>query len=136
MTSAKEGLLEEWIIIVLSLATLPGLVLQVLVNLPANIALAFDTFDLAVVFVFAADYAVRFRRAPSKRDFVVSVWSLLDLAIILFVAAGFIFTLPLLYSAPLLRTLRVARLVTESGRSSEETSTFEAPHELMKSMNF
>ncbi len=128
--------MEERIIIVLSLATLPGLIIQVLVDLPANIALAFDTFDLAVVFVFAADYAVRFRRAPSKGDFVVSVWSLLDLAIILFVVAGFIFTLPLLYSAPLLRTLRVAKLVTESGRSSEETSTFEAPHELMKSVDF
>ncbi len=120
MTSEGEGLIEDKIIIVLSLATLPGLVLQILVELPTRIAWAFDAFDLAVVFVFAVDYAVRFYNAPSKRAFIISVWSLLDLAIIFFVIAGFLFSLPLLYSAPLLRTLRVAKLVTESGRSSEE----------------
>lgn len=64
-------------ILVLSVYVLGVLVAQTLFPMSPEVALLLDRVDFAVCFIFLFDFAVRFRRAPSKLAFMK--WGWLDL---------------------------------------------------------
>lgn len=115
-----QKILNERLMILLSLATLPGALLELLAEIQPPWALIVDVIDWSVVSVFVLEYSARLKLAPSKLRFVLDGWNLLNLFIILLALAGFATASPILYSAPLLRIIRTTKLLTESGRSSAE----------------
>jgi hypothetical protein len=106
--------------LVLSLATLPGGVAQILFRLDPIQALVIDLFDWIVISIFAVEYAVGLNATPSKARFVLASSSVLTLGIIALALLGAVFSFPLLYSLPLLRLLRALKVFDEAGRSSAE----------------
>lgn len=118
--SAVKKILNERLMILLSLVTLPGAALEVLAEIQPPWALIVDVIDWSVVSAFVLEYSAKLKLAPSKRRFVLDRWNLLNLLIMLLALAGFATASPILYSAPLLRIVRATKLLTESGRSSAE----------------
>ena len=107
----------------LSLATLPALLLQIVASPSPEQASLIDAFDLAVVTIFAADYAAGIWTAPVKTVYARAPANLLSMAIILLALGGAALSIPLLLSAPILRLLRVFRFYGEAGNASVEAST-------------
>lgn len=117
-----SSVFEEKAMLLLSLATLPGAIVQLLTRLDQEQSLVVDAVDWFAVSFFVAEYAIKLYSAPSKVRFVENPWTVLDLGIILLAFGGLVVSLPILYSAPVLRTFRGAKIFAESGRSSAELS--------------
>ncbi len=74
--SSRFGFLELTVLI-LSIYVLGALLAQTVLQMPPAVSLLLDRIDAAICFVFLADFAVRFRRAPSKSAFLR--WGWIDL---------------------------------------------------------
>ena len=72
----RVGLLEI-AVLVLSVYVLGALLAQIVFHVPPEVSLLLDRIDAFVCVVFLADFAVRFRRAPSKLAFMK--WGWIDL---------------------------------------------------------
>ena len=72
----RIGLLEI-AVLVLSVYVLGALLTQTVFHVPPEVSLLLDRIDTFVCVVFLADFAVRFRRAPSKLEFMK--WGWIDL---------------------------------------------------------
>jgi ion transport protein len=106
--------LTEKLMVFLSLVTLPGTLYQLLgLATPAE-ATAFDLLDWGVVSIFAVEYVSKLYLAVNRTTFAKSPWNVLNLSIVLLAFTGFLAATPILYSAPLLRVVRTAKLLTES----------------------
>lgn len=109
--------------LVLSLATLVTGLFQFLASPSPREASLIDVFDFSVVAIFAVEYTTGLSSADERSAYVRAPTNLLSLAIILLAAAGALFSLPILLSAPILRLVRAARLFGEAGDSSVELAT-------------
>ena len=67
----------EIAVLVLSVYVLGALLAQIVFHVPPEVSLLLDRIDAFVCVVFLADFAVRFRRAPSKLAFMK--WGWIDL---------------------------------------------------------
>ena len=76
VNSPRIGLLEI-AVLVLSVYVLGALLAQTVFRVPREVSLLLDRIDTFVCVVFLADFAVRFRRAPSKLAFMK--WGWIDL---------------------------------------------------------
>ncbi len=74
--SQRIGLLEI-AMLVLSVYVLCALLAQTVFHVPPEVSLLLDRIDTFVCVIFLADFAVRFRRAPSKLAFMK--WGWIDL---------------------------------------------------------
>ncbi len=72
----RVGLLEI-AVLVLSVYVLGALLAQTVFHVPREVSLLLDRIDTFVCVIFLADFAVRFRRAPSKLAFMK--WGWIDL---------------------------------------------------------
>ena len=72
----RIGILEI-AVLVLSVYVLGALLAQIVFHVPPEVSLLLDRIDAFVCVVFLADFAVRFRRAPSKLAFMK--WGWIDL---------------------------------------------------------
>ncbi|HEY3761028.1 MAG TPA: ion transporter [Verrucomicrobiae bacterium] len=95
----EEPTVFQIIILVLSLVLLGMLAVNTAFNLPPDISDALQTIDTIVCFLLLFDFVVRFRKAPSKMQFMK--WGWIDL----------LSSIPNLSGIPYLSHLRWGRLV-------------------------
>lgn len=120
LAATAAEILDEKLMILLSLVTLATAVIQLLQILGPAAVSFLDLIDWAIVGVFVIEYVSKLYLSDSRGGYARLPWNILNLLIILLALTGFLFNSPLLYSAPLLRIVRVTKLFTESGRSSHE----------------
>ncbi len=96
-----------------SFITLPGTLFQLLVRVNPTEALVLELVDWAVISAFILEYVSEFYLATSRSGYAKSPWNVLNLFIILLAFGGALAASPILYSAPLLRTIRVTKLFAE-----------------------
>ncbi len=110
----------------LALAIVPLLLLDLSGKLTSTGSMITTTLDWLVIGVFSAEYIARLVTAESKVRYATSVWSLLDLVIILtpFVGLAMSFTVGVrsnMYTVtPILRLLRLGRIFAFTGKSLQE----------------
>lgn len=86
---------------------------------PPKVYAAIETFQWMIIAWFAVEYIVGWVSAPAKRAFFLSPWRLIDLATILIPLASLLPSVSrALMSSPVLRLVRLARLVTLGVRVS------------------
>lgn len=91
---------------------------------------AIDTTQWAIIGWFAFEYVFAFASAPEKPAFLLSPWRLLDLATILIPLSTLLPTVTTaLRSSPVLRLVRLVRLITLGVRVSGVTARHRGLHE-------
>jgi len=108
----------EVVTLILSFYVLLALFIQATTKLPADVAAALDIIDFAVCLVFLADFFVRFRRAPSKGQFLK--WGWIDL----------VSSIPMLGIFRVGRVVRIIRIfrILRAFRSAKNLITFFVHH--------
>lgn len=108
--------------VALSLGSLAGGLVQILVRLSEPQVIAIDLFDWFVIAILTVEFVLGFVASHSKGSYLKSFPALLSLSIISLALLGAFFSLPILFSAPLLRLVRLLKFSGEAGRSSTELS--------------
>lgn len=108
--------------VALSLGSLAGGLVQILVMLSEPQLLAIDLFDWFVIAILTIEFARGLVASHSRGGYLKSFPALLVLSIISLASLGAVFSLPILFSAPLLRLVRLLKFSGEAGRSSTELS--------------
>ena len=112
--------IDERVTVPLSAGSFAGGLALLLLALSENERLAIELFDWAVIAIFVYEYATGLRFSSSKAAYIRSAANLLTLSIFLLAFLGLFVSSPILFSAPALRLLRSARVVTEATRSASE----------------
>jgi Mg2+ and Co2+ transporter CorA len=129
---AVDSVFSEYLMIVLSLALLPTLLIPVFFDVPDSVQESFDVIDYAIVLVFIMEYTLKLAVAADRKAFVTDPWHLLDLFIIIASLAG-----PLTNAitgasldntsiALALRLLRIPAAISVGGRSVKRRGQAEA----------
>jgi len=106
-------ILPDGLMIVLALLMVPIVVVPLLVDLPQSIGGFLEAADYTILGVFVIEYFLKAVLARNIREHVLNPWHLLDLLVIVLPLFDFlrVFGGGLGRSSPLLRLLRIARLV-------------------------
>jgi len=128
-TDEKEGrkarmratvylLLPDGLMIALAVLMIPIVVVPLVVHLSTSLDVFLRAADYTILAVFVVEYVLKTALARNIRKHVLNPWHLLDLLIILLPLADF---LPLAEgfarTSPLLRLLRIVRIVAVGGRA-------------------
>ncbi len=134
----KDGLrqvvnliLPDSLMITLALVMIPVVLVPLFVSLPQSLLTAFRFTDYFIIGVFAVEYIAKLLLAPDVFRHFISPWHLLDLLVVLI---PLITLLPFLntslgFSSPLLRLLRIARVVAVGGRAIDRRAELVSPDE-------
>lgn len=110
----------------LALGVIPLVILDFSANLGATGSLVTTIFDWTIIGVFFAEYACKLAAAESRWRYARDPWNILDLLIIVMPLAGLVVALRagagsnLLTSSPLIRLLRVVRVILFTGKSIQD----------------
>src|SRR3954471_21431381 len=111
-------LLTEPVMGFLALAALSAGLAPMLFALPPRLARALGALEWAIIAAFAAEYLVHLALPRERRLFMLDPWRLLDAAIILAPLASLLpFAPSFLRSSPVLRVLRLARVILFGARA-------------------
>lgn len=112
----------------LALAALAAALVPLLFDVGAGAMAVLDVAEWVVVAAFAIEYLLRYATAPDRRRFFLDPWNLLDLVI---VVAPLLSLLPqvsdLARSSPVLRVLRLARIIVFGARAGSSLRRAAAP---------
>jgi Mg2+ and Co2+ transporter CorA len=105
--------------IFLAVAMIPIVLLPILVSLPKSVEDMMTFADYTILGLFIVEYVLKTAFAENVIRHIIDPWHLLDLFIILVPLIGFIPAIShqFAYSSPLLRLLRIVRLVAVGGRA-------------------
>lgn len=115
--------LPDGLMIVLALIMVPLVVVPLLIDLPESVAEALTFADYTILGIFVSEYLLKTALAKDIRRRVLNPWHLLDLLVIVLPLFDFlqVFVGGIGRSSPMLRLLRVARVVAVSGRVVDRT---------------
>ena len=116
-------LLPDGVMIVLALLMVPSAILPFFIDLPGSIAETLGFADYTIVGVFVIEYFLKAALARDVRKHVMNPWHILDLIIVILPLFDFLQVLVagLGRSSPILRLLRIARVVAIGGRTVDRS---------------
>jgi Mg2+ and Co2+ transporter CorA len=111
-------LLPDSLMIALALIMVPVVLIPLLVDLNNSTRIAFNFLDYFVLGIFILEYLLKTVLATNVVQHIINPWHLLDLIIILIPLANLLPMVSIrLGTSPLLRLLRIIRLVAIGGRA-------------------
>lgn len=112
-------LLPDSLMLFLALVMVPVVLLPIFFNLPDSLLVLFRFVDYAILGIFIVEYLTKLVLARNIWRHFINPWHLLDLFIVVvpFIALFPVFHTNLRVSSPLLRLLRVIRVIAIGGRT-------------------
>ncbi len=112
-------MLPDGLMIVLAVLMAPLVLVPLFIDLPTSTADTFHFFDFFILGIFILEYIAKTLLAQNILKHVINPWHLLDLLVILLPLVGLIPAVSgrLSVSSPLLRLIRIARIVAVGGRA-------------------
>lgn len=112
-------ILPDSLMLFLALVMVPVVILPIFLDLPDSILVLFRFIDYAIISIFIIEYVTKLVLARNIWRHFINPWHLLDLFIVLvpFITLIPVFHSQLRVSSPLLRLLRVIRVVAVGGRT-------------------
>jgi Mg2+ and Co2+ transporter CorA len=116
-----QWILNDELMIVLALLLIPVVALPLFFTLSRFMTGFLSILNYVIIAAFIAEYFLKLFIADSKKEFVSDTWHILDLFIIVLALMEFLPLITLGYgeASPILRLLRVLRIFTAAGRSTD-----------------
>jgi Mg2+ and Co2+ transporter CorA len=116
-----QWILNDELMILLALLLIPVVALPLFFSLSPVMTNFLFLLNYLIIAVFIAEYFLKLFIADSKKEFVLDTWHILDLFIIVLALMEFLPLTVLGYgeASPILRLLRVLRIFTAAGRSTD-----------------
>jgi Mg2+ and Co2+ transporter CorA len=116
-----QWILNDELMIVLALLLIPVVALPLFFTLTPVMTGFLSVLNVVIIAAFVAEYFLKLFIADSKKEFVIDTWHILDLFIIVLALMEFLPLVTLGYgeASPILRLLRVLRIFTAAGRSTD-----------------
>jgi Mg2+ and Co2+ transporter CorA len=121
-------ILPDRLMIVLAGFMIPIVLVPLLVNLPNSVIKSFRFADFTILGVFVVEYLLKASLAQNTRKHLTNPWHLLDLLIVILPAYDLVQFLAGFGSwSPLLRLLRILRVVAVGGRAVDRRMQHQSP---------
>jgi Mg2+ and Co2+ transporter CorA len=116
-----QWILNDELMIVLALLLIPVVALPLFFTLSPFMTAFLSILNYVIIAAFIAEYFLKLFISDSKKEFVTDTWHILDLFIIVLALMEFLPLVTLGYgeASPILRLLRVLRIFTAAGRSTD-----------------
>ena len=127
-------ILPDGLMVALALLMIPIVVIPLFVDLPQSIGGFLEAADYTILGIFVIEYFLKTALARNVREHVLNPWHLLDLLVIVLPLFDFlqVFGGGLGRSSPLLRLLRIARLVRVAAVGGRAVDRKVHPHVALK----
>ncbi len=111
--------LPDGLMIVLAIVMIPVVVIPLLVDLPKSISSSFVLADYTILGIYIIRFILKATLAEDFRKYILNPWHILDLIIVILPLFDFLqlFAAGIGRYSPLLRLLRISRLVAVGGRA-------------------
>jgi Mg2+ and Co2+ transporter CorA len=139
VSSPKENLrnlvyllLPDSLMLFLAIVMIPVVLLPLFFNLPDSVLVLFRFIDYTIIGIFILEYLTKLILAPDIFRHFINPWHLLDLFIVLmpFVTLIPVFSGQFRVPSPLLRLLRIIRVIALGGRSIDRRRHMVPPNAL------
>jgi Mg2+ and Co2+ transporter CorA len=112
-------LLPDGLMIVLAVIMIPVVLIPLLVDLPKSLSSSFVLADYTILGIFVIRFILKAALAKNFRKYILNPWHILDLIIVILPLIDFLqlFATGIGRYSPLLRLLRISRVVAVGGRA-------------------
>lgn len=122
-------ILPDSLMIALAIVMIPVVLIPLFVSLPDSIDVTFRLIDYIILGIFVIEYLSKLAFAPDVLKHFLNPWHLLDLLIVLLPSINFLpfVSSRLGVSSPMLRLLRIIRVLAVGGRTIDRKTKITTP---------